>query len=84
MPKKENIVALTNSLGEINIYNVSKFNQIKNTIVKPDFKLKGHNRNCYGLDWNESNEGLILSAGEDCKVKTNLKIGLFMGCKFTN
>ena len=69
MPKKDNIVAITNNLGEINIYNINKFNKIKNAILKPDIKLKGHSQKGYGLDWSETKDGLILSGGEDYKVK---------------
>ena len=69
MPQKRNIIATKTVSGEIHIFDYFKHPvNPENDEVKPQIKLAGHTKEGYGLSWNTTNEGLLLSGADDSQI----------------
>eukprot|EP00494_Astrolonche_serrata_P032201 UN32470 len=67
MPQNSNIIATKSSDENVYIFDTSKqLNNSNNS--KPDYILKGHKQSGYGLSWNPSRKGMIISSGEDSTI----------------
>jgi histone-binding protein RBBP4 len=67
MPQSHNIIATKTVSGEIHIFDQFKHptRPTNMTEVKPNLKLSGHQREGYGLSWNPTKEGILLSGSDD-------------------
>ena len=77
MPQKDkyNIIASKTVSGEIHIFDYFKHPSRPNeTIVKPDLRLQGHNKEGFGLSWNPNKAGYLLSGSDDYRVSILLFI----------
>lgn len=69
MPQKPSVIAAKTSACEVYVFDITKHptNQDKSPCA-PDLKLKGHDKEGYGLSWSPCKEGLLLSGSNDCKI----------------
>ena len=63
MPQNPIIIATKTVSGEIHTFNINL--SYKNDAPKPEQKLTGHSSDGYGLCWNPSQEGLLISGAND-------------------
>eukprot|EP01134_Creolimax_fragrantissima_P001107 CFRG1107T1 len=59
MPQNPNLVATKGPTAELNLYDISGGND------KPVMKLTGHEKEGYGLAWNPTRKGVLLSGSDD-------------------
>jgi len=56
-------------VGDINIFDYSNRPSSPEALtMNPDFILKGHEKEGYGISWNPNVEGLLASGGYDNRV----------------
>lgn len=66
MPQQPNIIATKTITGDINIFDYHKHPTIPvDDEVKPQLVLKGHEKEGFGLSWNPTKKGLLLSGSDD-------------------
>ena len=66
MPQQPNIIATKTVSGEIHVFDYHKHPRIpENEEVKPQLKLKGHEKEGYGMSWNPCQKGMLLSGADD-------------------
>ncbi|CAI2369734.1 unnamed protein product [Moneuplotes crassus] len=69
MPQEPNIIATKTVTGNINIFDYYKHPNIPvDREEKPQLVLKGHDKEGYGIDWNEKSKGLLLSGADDNNI----------------
>ncbi|XP_073030033.1 WD-40 repeat-containing protein MSI2-like [Primulina eburnea] len=69
MPQNDAIVASKTNGTEVYVFDCTK--QLLNTrhgCSDPDLRLKGHEKEGYGLSFSPSKEGYLLSGSNDCKI----------------
>ncbi|PWA40178.1 transducin family protein / WD-40 repeat family protein [Artemisia annua] len=69
MPQIPSIVAAKTSSSEIYVFDSTKqpLDHEGGSCV-PDVRLRGHDKEGYGLSWNPFKEGYLLSGSNDCKI----------------
>lgn len=69
MPQKPSVIAAKTSACEVYVFDSSKHptDQDKSSCA-PDLKLKGHDKEGYGLSWSPFKEGHLLSGSNDCRI----------------
>jgi len=66
MPQNPSIIATKTPTCEVLVFDTSKQqNQDPSGKCKPDFRLRGHKKEGYGLSWNANMNGHLLSASDD-------------------
>lgn len=69
MPQKSSVIATKSPSADVYIFDYMKHPAVpRDNAFTPLIKLKGHSKEGYGLSWNPSREGLILSASDDQTV----------------
>lgn len=69
MPQKSNLIATKTVSGQIHIFDLNNHPaEPKDTLVKPEMRLYGHENEGFGLSWSPSKEGFLLSGANDNKV----------------
>ena len=68
MPQSHKIIATKTVSGEVHIFDYFKHGSTTTEEVKPDLRLLGHTREGYGLDWNPTQQGLLLSGSDDNRI----------------
>lgn len=69
MPQNPSLIAAKTSGCEVYVFNSG--NQLKNQEAEscdPDLRLRGHDKEGYGLSWSPFKEGHLLSASNDCRI----------------
>ncbi|CAI9104755.1 OLC1v1003502C1 [Oldenlandia corymbosa var. corymbosa] len=69
VPQNPSIIAAKTSSSEVYVFNFA--NQLGNEgegSCNPDLRLKGHDKEGYGLSWSPFKEGYLLSGSNDCKI----------------
>ncbi|CAI9280276.1 unnamed protein product [Lactuca saligna] len=69
MPQNPSIIAAKTSSSEVYVFDSTK--QLLNDeggSCEPDAKLRGHEKEGYGLSWSPFKEGYLLSGSNDCKI----------------
>ncbi|XP_059653975.1 WD-40 repeat-containing protein MSI2-like [Cornus florida] len=69
MPQKPSVVAAKTSGCEVYVFDCNK-QPMKHQggSCAPDLKLRGHEKEGYGLSWSPFKEGYLLSGSNDCKI----------------
>jgi histone-binding protein RBBP4 len=66
MPQQPNIIATKTITGDINVFDYHKHqSNPENDKVTPQLILKGHEKEGYGISWNPSRKGYLLSGADD-------------------
>lgn len=66
MPQSHNLVATKTVSGEVQVFDIFKqTTRPVDKIVRPTLRLTGHLSEGYGLSWNSTREGLLLSGSDD-------------------
>ncbi|KAA8546113.1 hypothetical protein F0562_020436 [Nyssa sinensis] len=69
MPQNPSIVAAKTSCCEVYVFDCSKHPlEHQGESCDPDLRLKGHDKEGYGLSWSPFKEGYLLSGSHDCKI----------------
>lgn len=69
MPQKPTIVGAKTSGTDVIVFDCAKHEgKAQGGDFDPDLRLRGHDKEGYGLSWNPSKEGYILSGSHDCKI----------------
>ncbi|GAB2267853.1 hypothetical protein Dimus_002829 [Dionaea muscipula] len=69
MPQNPDLIAAKTSGPEVYVFNCAMQGDAPECgICDPDFTLKGHEQEGYGLSWNPFKEGNLLSGSNDCKI----------------
>ncbi|GAB4838533.1 RNA-binding protein Musashi 2 [Ancistrocladus abbreviatus] len=69
MPQNPDLIAAKTSGLEVYVFNsVKQTDKIEGGFCDPDLKLRGHEKEGYGLSWNPLKEGYLLSGSNDCKI----------------
>ncbi|CAA3026041.1 WD-40 repeat-containing MSI2-like [Olea europaea subsp. europaea] len=69
MPRNQGLVAAKTSGSEVYVFKCTK--QLVNTgggSCNPDLRLRGHDKEEYGLSWSPFKGGYLLSGSNDCKI----------------
>ncbi|XP_021753061.1 WD-40 repeat-containing protein MSI2-like [Chenopodium quinoa] len=66
MPQKPNLVAAKTSGLEVYVFDVAK--EANSNSCDPEVRLRGHEKEGYGLSWSPLKEGYLLSGSYDCKI----------------
>ncbi|KVH96528.1 G-protein beta WD-40 repeat-containing protein [Cynara cardunculus var. scolymus] len=69
MPQNPSIIAAKTSSSEVYLFDSMK--QLSNhegDYCEPDMRLRGHEKEGYGLSWSPFREGYLLSGSNDCKI----------------
>ncbi|KAF2673301.1 WD40 repeat-like protein [Microthyrium microscopicum] len=70
MPSNPNLIASMGGTGTLHIFDRSKLDsKPKNDEVTPHIQLVGHEKEGFGLAWNDIKEGLLASGSEDETVR---------------
>lgn len=72
-PKKTNIIATKTTSGEVHLFNYHKHppKPTDNT-CKPDYRLIGHSKEGYAINWSNLKSGYLISGADDHKVRNFL------------
>ncbi|PAV75050.1 hypothetical protein WR25_06374 [Diploscapter pachys] len=69
MPQNPVIIATKSPSSDVFVFDYTKHSSVpKDSLCKPQLRLKGHTKEGYGLSWNNNKEGHILSASDDQTV----------------
>ncbi|KAK6946430.1 Histone-binding protein RBBP4, N-terminal [Dillenia turbinata] len=69
MPQKSSVVAAKTSGREVYVFDCEKHPlKEQESVFNPDLRLKGHEKEGFGLSWSSFKEGYLLSGSNDCKV----------------
>lgn len=72
MPQNPNLIAAKTSGLEVYVFDFAK--EVSSShgdgppSCNPDLRLRGHEKEGYGLSWNPFKEGFLLSASNDCNI----------------
>jgi len=68
MPQNPSVIATKTPTSEVLVFDTSKQREAQqdpNGKCKPEFRLRGHKKEGYGLSWNPNMNGHLLSASDD-------------------
>ncbi|KAL5561202.1 hypothetical protein UlMin_030949 [Ulmus minor] len=69
MPQNPSIVGAKTSASEVYVFDCTKQEgKPEGGDCDPDVRLRGHDKEGYGLSWNPLKEGYLLSGSHDCKI----------------
>jgi histone-binding protein RBBP4 len=69
MPQKYNIMATKTPSGEVHIFDYFKHPpKPTDSLVKPEMRLLGHNKEGYGLNWSCRKQGFLISGADDHRI----------------
>lgn len=71
MPQNPNLVAAKTSALEVYVFDIAKeatSNGMRSYSCNPDLRLRGHEKEGYGLSWSPFKEGYLLSGSNDCNI----------------
>ncbi|KAL0365672.1 UNVERIFIED_CONTAM: WD-40 repeat-containing protein MSI2 [Sesamum angustifolium] len=68
MLQNQAIVAAKTNGSEVYVFDCTKQLEAKGAYCDPDLRLKGHEKEGYGLSWSSLKEGYLLSGSNDCKI----------------
>lgn len=69
MPQNPEIVGAKTSGCEVYVFNCSKQGaKAQGAECEPDLRLRGHDKEGYGLSWSPFKEGYLLSGSHDQKI----------------
>ncbi|KAL3613945.1 RNA-binding protein Musashi 2 [Castilleja foliolosa] len=69
MSQNQAIIAAKTSGSEVYVFDSSKqLVNSENGFCDPDLRLKGHDKEGYGLSWSPFKEGYLLSGSNDCRI----------------
>jgi histone-binding protein RBBP4 len=69
MFQNPSVVAAKTSGREVYVFDCSKHSMKEEEgSCDPDLRLRGHDKEGYGLSWSQSKEGYLLSGSNDCKI----------------
>ncbi|KAF5176558.1 Histone-binding protein msi1 [Thalictrum thalictroides] len=69
MPQNPNLIAAKTSGSDVYVFDSSKqSSKRQGGTCNPDFSLKGHTQEGYGLSWSHYKEGYLLSGSNDSKI----------------
>ncbi|XAR72696.1 hypothetical protein NMG60_11019423 [Bertholletia excelsa] len=69
MLQKPSVVAAKTSRCEVYVFDCCKHTmKEEGGSCEPDLRLRGHDKEGYGLSWNPFKEGYLLSGSNDCKI----------------
>ncbi|KAL0356577.1 UNVERIFIED_CONTAM: WD-40 repeat-containing protein MSI2 [Sesamum calycinum] len=68
MLQNQAIVAAKTNGSEVYVFDCTKQLEAKGASCDPDLRLKGHEKEGYGLSWSSLKEGYLLSGSNDCKI----------------
>lgn len=66
MPQNPNVVAAKTCNSEVYVFDLTK--QRGGDVCDPDFRLRGHDKEGYGLSWSPFKNGYLLSGSHDHKI----------------
>lgn len=69
MPQKPSVIGAKTSGSEVFVFDCAK-QAVKpqGGECDPDLRLRGHDKEGYGLSWSPLKEGYLLSGSHDCKI----------------
>lgn len=63
------IIAAKTNGSELYVFDCTKqLVDAKGSSCNPDLRLRGHDKEGYGLSWSSLKEGYLLSGSNDCKI----------------
>lgn len=69
MSQKPSIIAAKTSGSEVYVFDCDKqIEDANGSSCNPDLRLRGHDKEGYGLSWSSLKEGYLLSGSNDCKI----------------
>lgn len=69
MPQKPSFVGAKTSGSEVYVFDCNKQGvKPQGGGCDPDLRLRGHDKEGYGLSWSPFKEGYLLSGSHDCKI----------------
>lgn len=68
MSQNPAIVAAKTNGSEVYVFDSTKQLEAKGSSCEPDLRLRGHEKEGYGLSWSSLKEGYLLSGSNDCKI----------------
>lgn len=69
MPQNPMMLATKTVSGDVFVFDITKHPSIpRNSACSPNYILKGHQKEGYGLSWSPLQEGYIASGSDDQKV----------------
>lgn len=68
MPQNGSIVGAKTSGCEVYVFDCAKQESKPQSGCDPDLRLRGHDKEGYGLSWNPGKAGYILSGSHDSKI----------------
>lgn len=68
MPQKPNLVGTKTSSCEVYVFDCAKQAEKQQDDCDPDLRLKGHDKEGYGLSWSPFKEGYLVSGSHDNKI----------------
>lgn len=69
MPQNPSVIAAKISSSEVYVFDSTKQpSDHEGGSCEPDVRLRGHDKEGYGLSWNPFREGYLLSGSNDCKI----------------
>ena len=69
MQQKPNMVGAKTSGSEVYVFDCTKQGlKSQDGECDPDLRLRGHDKEGYGLSWSPFKEGYLLSGSNDCKI----------------
>lgn len=68
MPQKSNIVGAKTSNSEVYVFDCTKQASNQDGDCDPDIRLRGHDKEGYGLSWSPFKEGYLVSGSHDHKI----------------
>lgn len=69
MFQNPSVVAAKTSGREVYVFDCSKHSmKEEGGSCNPDLRLRGHDKEGYGLSWSQLKEGYLLSGSNDCKI----------------
>jgi histone-binding protein RBBP4 len=69
-PQNPFVVATRGPSADVHVFDLSKHPSVPdaNAQFSPQYRLKGHDQEGYGLSWNPNKAMQLVTAGEDCKI----------------
>lgn len=68
MLQNQAIIAAKTNGSQVYVFDCTKQLEAKGASCDPDLRLKGHDKEGYGLSWSSLKEGYLLSGSNDCKI----------------
>ncbi|KAL8556454.1 hypothetical protein ACS0TY_004050 [Phlomoides rotata] len=69
MSQKPSIIAAKTNSSEVYVFDCDKqLEDANGSSCNPDLRLRGHDKEGYGLSWSSLKEGHLLSGSNDCKI----------------